>query len=661
MGKGGAGRGGYGKAQRSGNGRRTGPDARDMLHHVQKFRYLPKAVLGAYPASDGCPFYLGDADDEKSFFKKGFIATKALGPDSCEAFWRLGMAVALYASSCEVGGKAVVDNIDDAGVVGDKTGLKQLRALLRSPEGRDFLRACKTLNVGRDGNADRPEAKAAMKSYVTFLKDQEAPLRKAVSRTASFAAKVYQASMSLAEHMDLVACPRAWADAMQGGKNQPAPVQAWMKDPKDTAKLLTALTDSFMRKVGANKKPKAVKKAAADSSDEEEEKGEASGSEAPPAGGSDGSNGSESDGDEASGAEDAEEAETDSDSDMKRPLRKRSGGETGSGKAARAGDLRARKAPGAASGSGATAGGATHKRRRDSEGVGKAAASAPAAGEVSDGPHSEPKKVRRTRRVDGASLQEDGSFEATSKNVPAHDQEAKPTKEMQPMEQPTILISGAKLAQAVTKWGEEKRKEAITEVETALSTGPMSLGDVQEMFAGIPSPVLAAGGLSVWRRLVLDLTEDPGPAACEAYVRVLSSVLEQTGDLQRDNVSTADDSSALGTDPLVTTPDSSTKALAVDDPGGESCRAELPAMIGADAGSTAGEPPPAPVGEAGDNADAKEETTVVEEATPTPLGKVGENDAAKRAVPRPPPGPPPPQAFEEKQARRRRAQPIVLG
>ena len=301
-GRGQRGRGGRGAAGGRGRGRQVDAQ-KDPLQHVAKFRFFAKAAMAPYPAEDGCPFYLKDADDEKSFFKKGFIACNVVAPDNCEALWRLGMAVSLYASAFQVGGGAVVDHVGEDGAIGDKTGLKQLAALLRDPEGQAFLRAAKTLNVRPGGRVGRREAQAAVEAYVTFLQNQEAPLRKAVSRAASFSAKIYQASMAIAEHADLIANLKEWAKAMQGDKNQPALVQRWIKDPKDTAKLVAAITDSFMRKVEAAKKPTGKKRAAADSSDDDDA------ASAESSGGSDSVSGRSSKSSDASDDDDSEESE----------------------------------------------------------------------------------------------------------------------------------------------------------------------------------------------------------------------------------------------------------------------------------------------------------------------------------------------------------------
>ena len=100
----------------------------------------------------------------------------------------------------------LVGDVDDRGRAGDKTGLKLLADLLRSPEGAAFLKAAKTLNVGVGGRVPRREVKEAVKVYVTFLEEQEPQLRKAVSRAASFTAKSGTVSVTSAMTMERQLC-----------------------------------------------------------------------------------------------------------------------------------------------------------------------------------------------------------------------------------------------------------------------------------------------------------------------------------------------------------------------------------------------------------------------------------------------------------------------
>ena len=62
----------YGGRGKGGGGRNKGDDDENATYVPKKF-YLAKDKLSSYPDEDGCPFYLGDAEDEKSFFAPGFL------------------------------------------------------------------------------------------------------------------------------------------------------------------------------------------------------------------------------------------------------------------------------------------------------------------------------------------------------------------------------------------------------------------------------------------------------------------------------------------------------------------------------------------------------------------------------------------------------------
>ena len=470
-------------ARGTGSGRKGGAPpgaAKDPLQHVPKFKYFAKNVFAPYPSEDGCPFYLGDADDEKSFFKKGFIAENVATADSCEALWRLGMAVALYSSSFQVGGGALVDHVDECGRVGDKTGFPQLGDLLRSPEGQAFMKAAKTLNVGIGGRVSRAEAKAAVKTYVSFLTKKEPQLRKAASRAASFSAKVYQATMCMLEHMDLLACPKTWASAMQGGKNQPALTQKWIRDPKDQGKLVEALTESFLQKMDKSKKPKGAKKAAADSTDDEDDKGASSAA----AGSEDASDnsGAEDEGDE-SNSDKSEEA-TGGESSDGEPKRKR-------GRAAGAGD---RVAKGKVR--------RTSAKKIEEHSDGEIAASPKASRQSTTG------SKRKRRENDGKSTKtsdrrskakpskhraddlpadsDTGEKSEPGKQVDQLDAAARHTVDDMPETKPRMKLNIGKLQLALTEWEESDMKEVSSAVDAAKGTA-VAIADASRQAAIVAS------------------------------------------------------------------------------------------------------------------------------------------------------------------------------
>ena len=480
------GRGGRGAGARRGGGGngRSGDVAKDPLQHVANFKYFPKATLAPYPSEDGCPFYLGEANDEKSLFKKGFVAKSVVGADNCEALWRLGMAIALYASACDVGGTALVEHVDDRGRAGDKTGLKLLADLLRSPEGAAFLKAAKTLNVGVGGRVPRREVKEAVKVYVTFLEEQEPQLRKAVSRAASFTAKVYQASMCMMEHMDLIVNPKDWAGAMQGGKNQPTTAQKWIKDPRDKSKLIEALTDSFTKKMETAKKPKDAKRAAADTSDDDDKDAsdpsdaESCGSDsgAPSASG-DGSRGSDASPDRKRRDRD----DSDDESRQKKKARTRRGGDAhGKAKAKRRASPKKAVEADKADPSDSDADSPPKKKRRQEP--------------PSDPEVEEKKKDRRGREArkgekdDKGKAKKDKKGAARGNKTPekakpkaAHSPDAPaPAPADLPSETPDVKLSASKMLLVLTEWRHSDMQSASADVETAIQ-GTSNLKDVASL------------------------------------------------------------------------------------------------------------------------------------------------------------------------------------
>ena len=555
---------------------------KDPLHHVPKFKFFSKNALAPYPSEDGCPFYLGEADDEKSFFKKGHIAQEVVSADTCEALWRLGMSVALYASACHVGGGALLGHVDDRGRVGEKTGLTMLCGLLRSPEGQDFLKAVKTLNVGIGGRVSQKEANVAVKNYVSFLTKKEPQLRKAVSRAASFTAKVYQATMCIAEHMDLLACPKAWADQMQGGRNQPATTQKWIRDPKDQGKLIAAMTDSFLKKMEGSKKPKGSKRAAADSTDDEDEEG-SSGDESGSA------RASEKSDNESASASDAEVSDCDDpkkkkgraaevDSEPKKIKKGRSSGGVKGAAPEKGEPTSAKKSkekttedaesdveagPSRTNGRRLSLDDPKGRKRRRSAATREdtAVESEKSAGSDDDAepPKASGKKDLRggcSTRRSGADSPEKKSMEIKVENghtdKKARGKHPAPAAAIEqaisPLENPFMLINANNMNKAVAQWGMNELKNTSDAVDAALAV-TNSLGDVQDLVAGMPPAIFVSSGISSWRRRVLDLTGDPGAPACQAYVRVLRMILDQAVELQRG------DSPAAGTPPLATAGD----------------------------------------------------------------------------------------------------------
>ena len=83
---------------------------KDGPAYVPKFRYFAKRTLAAYPDENGVPIYLGEADTEKKFFKKGYCVKVSQRKD-CEFFGRIGMAINLAASSIDAGAQTFKERV----------------------------------------------------------------------------------------------------------------------------------------------------------------------------------------------------------------------------------------------------------------------------------------------------------------------------------------------------------------------------------------------------------------------------------------------------------------------------------------------------------------------------------------------------------------------
>ena len=263
---------------------------------VPKKFYVAKDKLAAYPDEDGCPFYLGDADDEKSMFSPGFLLSTRSATNE-EYFHRLGMGLCLGASSLHTGMDALKDLVpafwsqtdkdgtntfydaSDIAEVKDKTrefvnkfaktGFTYLTEFLHSRDGKKLLSVLEVLDVGREGRRDRKAAETAIRDFIDVLRTNGSNLRKHASRAASFAAKLYLAAMSIIEHLELFEHTKTWAKSMVDKAKETKEVKYWTKDPEDTDRLVDALCACFMEKIKTHGKEKGRRKRVADSSSEE--------------------------------------------------------------------------------------------------------------------------------------------------------------------------------------------------------------------------------------------------------------------------------------------------------------------------------------------------------------------------------------------------------
>ena len=242
---------------------------------VPKFSFYAKAHLAAYPDENGVPLYLGDADNEKKFFKKGFCL-KTRTAKNCELFTRVGMALNLGASTFDVGAQTLEKRLGmlpalEEGEVKsnfDKTGLVPLVELLKLDEGEKFKLAAQVLNAGKDKTPTKEEIEEAVRDLFGFLETQQDNLRKVLPKVATFCAKGYLFAMTLHELLDFHGNQAVWANRMESDKKTGTAMKAWLEKPNEEELFLAAMTEAFVAKVKKNKKEKkkSKKKKASDSS-----------------------------------------------------------------------------------------------------------------------------------------------------------------------------------------------------------------------------------------------------------------------------------------------------------------------------------------------------------------------------------------------------------
>ena len=244
---------------------------------LMKYKYFAKSSLAAYHDEDGCPLYLGDASDEKEFFKSGNIASTRK-VDNCELLGRMGMSLCLSAATFHNGIDTIAKRCKTVGTglqsepLG-RMGLPELAKWAESSEGKEFAQAIQVLNTGKTKRPAEKDVKKAMRSFIAFFNDNGNELRKHLARCASFSATMYLFTMTLLEHIDLHENRATWAKRMKDSKKHGKAVQAWLKKPDDDEKLHAALTEAFCAKVKTHKKDKSKKKKAADSSSEAQSSG----------------------------------------------------------------------------------------------------------------------------------------------------------------------------------------------------------------------------------------------------------------------------------------------------------------------------------------------------------------------------------------------------
>ena len=152
-----------------------------------------------------------------------------------------------------------------------KTGLQDLRALLDTEEGKQFLQVVEVLDVGKTQKPSKAKLEKAVEAYVDFQVEHTSELQKTLAQVASFSSRLYLGAMQNLEQLSLIDRKKAWSKKLTG--DQPKVMKKWISSPGDEDKFKAALLDAMVTKVSKNKKPKSKRKDSSDeSSDDDEEK-----------------------------------------------------------------------------------------------------------------------------------------------------------------------------------------------------------------------------------------------------------------------------------------------------------------------------------------------------------------------------------------------------
>ena len=154
---------------------------RVAMSRVPTFRALCKEKLAPYPDESGCPFYIDEANDEEEFFTLNHLF-KSRTQKNCEAFHRPGLALSLAASSMSTGYKKLLKHtpVEEIECL-KKTGLQDLRALLDTEDGKQFLQAVEVLDVGKTQKPSKAKLEKAVGAYVDFQVEHTSELQKTLA------------------------------------------------------------------------------------------------------------------------------------------------------------------------------------------------------------------------------------------------------------------------------------------------------------------------------------------------------------------------------------------------------------------------------------------------------------------------------------------------
>ena len=147
-----------------------------------------------------------------------------------------------------------------------KTGVPGLLAALATEEGKDFMTALTTLDVGQTKKPAEKDVKKALKVFREYLESEDKDFHRSLTWLASQSAALYLGAMALLKDMAFFQDPKGWISKVEG--KQKDEVRAWQKSPSDKKKMDKALLVEFMKKVQDNEPDKDKKRKASDSSSE---------------------------------------------------------------------------------------------------------------------------------------------------------------------------------------------------------------------------------------------------------------------------------------------------------------------------------------------------------------------------------------------------------
>ena len=250
--------------------RKEGKGEKKEVAWVPKFRFFAKESLRSYPDTDGVCVFVRKGEDERKFFRLASIL-KVRSSQNDELCKRIGMGLALDVATVNHALRVLTKHFGDA-MQEDvakqlkKTGVPGLLAALATQEGKDFMTALTTLDVGQTKKPAEKDVKKALKVFREYLEREDKDFHRSLTLLASQSVALYLGAMALLKDLSFFQDPKGWISKVEG--KQKDDVRAWQKSPSDKKKMDKALLVEFMKKVQDNEPDKDKKRKASDSSSE---------------------------------------------------------------------------------------------------------------------------------------------------------------------------------------------------------------------------------------------------------------------------------------------------------------------------------------------------------------------------------------------------------